>query len=67
MDYFDATPFSDEIGYGKPDPRIFLMAAEMLGLKPSSILHVGDNLENDVRGAQSAGMKTTILFSRFRQ
>ncbi len=61
LDYFDATVFSDEIGYGKPDPRIFLTAAERLELKPRDILHVGDNLENDVRGAQSAGMKT-ILF-----
>ena len=61
LDYFDATVFSDEIGYGKPDPRIFLTAAERLGLQPSNILHVGDNIENDVRGAQSAGMKTLLF------
>lgn len=61
LDYFGATVFSDEVGYGKPDPRIFLTAAERLGLKPSNLLHVGDNIENDVGGAQSAGMKT-ILF-----
>ncbi len=28
---------------------------------PSDILHVGDNIENDVRGAQSAGMKTLLF------
>jgi len=71
LGYFDATIFSDEIGYGKPDARIFLTAAKRLGLPPSDILHVGDNIENDVRGAQSAGMKT-LLFdyevpSGFRQ
>jgi len=55
LDNFDATVFSDEIGYGKPDPRIFLAAAEGLGLTPSDLLHVGDNIENDVGGAQRAG------------
>ena len=61
LDYFDATIFSDEVGYGKPDTRIFLTAAKRLGLEPSDILHVGDNIENDVRGAQSAGMKTLLF------
>jgi len=61
LDYFDATIFSDEVGYGKPDTRIFLTTAKMLGLQPRDILHVGDNIENDVRGAQSAGMKTLLF------
>ena len=61
LDYFAATLFSDEVGYGKPDTRIFLTAAKRLGLEPSDILHVGDNIENDVRGAQSAGMKTLLF------
>src|SRR5437870_1654894 len=61
LDYFDATIFSDEVGYGKPDARIFLTAAEGLGLEPSYVLHVGDNIENDVGGAQSAGMKTLLF------
>jgi FMN phosphatase YigB (HAD superfamily) len=41
--------------------EIILTAAERLGLQPSNILHVGDNIENDVRGAQSAGMKTLLF------
>ena len=61
LGYFDATIFSDEVGYGKPDKRIFLAAAEKLRLKPNDILHVGDNIENDVRGAQSSGMKTLLF------
>jgi FMN phosphatase YigB (HAD superfamily) len=61
LDHFDATVFSDEIGYGKPDLRLFLMAAERLGLKPSDLLHVGDNIENDVGGAQRAGMKALLF------
>lgn len=42
-------------------PRIFLIAAERLELKPTNLVHLGDNIENVVRGAQSAGMKP-ILF-----
>jgi putative hydrolase of the HAD superfamily len=61
LDYFDITIFSDEVGYGKPDTRIFLTAAKMLGLRPSDILHIGDNVENDIRGAQGAGMKTLLF------
>lgn len=61
LDYFDATVFSDEIGYGKPDKRIYLATARKLGLEPAEILHVGDNIENDVGGAQSAGMKTLLF------
>jgi putative hydrolase of the HAD superfamily len=61
LDYFDTTIFSDEVGYGKPDTQIFLTAAKKLGLEPRDILHVGDNIETDVRGAQSAGMKTLLF------
>ncbi len=61
LDYFDATIFSDEVGWGKPDRRIFLVAAAGLGLPLEEILHVGDNPDTDVRGAEEAGMKA-ILF-----
>jgi putative hydrolase of the HAD superfamily len=61
LDYFDATVFSNEVGHGKPDKRIFLTAADKMGLKPTDVLHVGDNIENDVKGAQSAGMKTLLF------
>lgn len=61
LDYFDTTIFSDEVGHGKPDRRIFQAAAENLGLDPADILHVGDNIENDVRGAQNAGMKALLF------
>jgi HAD superfamily hydrolase (TIGR01549 family) len=61
LHYFDETIFSDEVGYGKPDKRIYQTAAKRLGLQPSEILHVGDNIENDVRAAQDAGMKTLLF------
>ncbi len=49
---------SELFGAHKPDPSIFLAGAEKLGLPPSEILFVGDNVDADIRGAQSVGMRT---------
>ena len=46
---------SAEVGAAKPDPRIFLVALERLGVEPARALHVGDAPE-DEHGAVAAGM-----------
>ena len=61
LGYFDSTLFSDEVGHGKPDRRIFVAAAKELGLPINEILHVGDNPQTDVRGAKQAGMKAVLF------
>lgn len=48
-------------GVAKPDARIFLAAAEALGLPPGEILHVGDDPLLDVVGARDAGLRTVWL------
>ncbi len=57
--YFDtvAIAYSDEVGFRKPDARIFRRALEALGVSPARALHVGDNPDADVLGAQRAGMR----------
>ncbi|HUG26488.1 HAD family hydrolase [Piscinibacter sp.] len=50
-----------EFGIGKPDPRIFIEACRRLGCEAGEVLHVGDDLELDVLGAQSAGLQTLWL------
>ncbi len=47
-----------EIGCAKPDPRIFAAACRRLNLEPAQVLHIGDDLELDIRGARAAGMAT---------
>ncbi|MDG2537776.1 HAD family hydrolase [Dyella jiangningensis] len=47
-----------DTGVPKPDARIFLAAAERLGLSAAEILHVGDDPELDVVGARDAGLRT---------
>lgn len=50
-----------DTGIPKPDARIFLAAAERLGLAPDEILHVGDDPELDVVGARDAGLRTAWI------
>jgi HAD superfamily hydrolase (TIGR01509 family) len=52
---------SRRVGLFKPDPEIFLHAAQKLGGDPGSMMMVGDSFERDVRPAKKAGMKTAWL------
>jgi HAD superfamily hydrolase (TIGR01509 family) len=58
----DIMPFmvvSAEVGYEKPDPRIYQDGLKQFGgVAAASTLFVGDNVETDIGGAQAAGMPT---------
>jgi HAD superfamily hydrolase (TIGR01549 family) len=61
-----AAPFefiidSHAVGMEKPDPRIFRLGAERMGLDPSDVAYVGDIYEIDVRGARAAGMRPILI------
>ncbi|SRR5258705_3701758 len=47
---------SGEIGIGKPDPNIFHLALEMLGVIPERATMIGNSAENDIHGAESANI-----------
>ena len=40
----------------KPDPKIFRMALDRLGVPASEAVFVGDNLQTDIKGALNCGM-----------
>ena len=52
----DRVWISADLGFAKPDPRIFWRACESLGLEPSECLYVGDSEEIDGLGARRAGL-----------
>ncbi|MCJ8007343.1 HAD family hydrolase [Lederbergia wuyishanensis] len=54
--YFETILVSEWEGMKKPNPEIFKKAASKLNVSPSECLYVGDHPENDVKGAQNAGM-----------
>jgi putative hydrolase of the HAD superfamily len=56
--YFVRTVVSGEFGYGKPDRRIFKFLLIRLKVDVEQVSMVGDNLERDIAGAQSLGIRT---------
>lgn len=60
--YFDAVVLSSVCGIRKPDPRIYQMACEQLGLEPEECASVADNLSRDFTGAKAVGIGANILF-----
>jgi putative hydrolase of the HAD superfamily len=54
--FFDAVVISEDVGSEKPNSRIFEVAMEKLNVKPWEAVYVGDDLETDILGANSAGM-----------
>lgn len=58
--YFDAVSDGNNITRSKPDPEVFLKAAEYLGLSPETCLVVEDAVSG-VEAAHRAGMKAAAL------
>lgn len=52
---FDAVVISGEVGLRKPDPAIYRLAAERLGVQPAECVFV-DDLAGNVRAAAAVGM-----------
>jgi len=52
--FFEAVFIDQEVGYSKPDPRIFCHALDLMGVSAKNAWMVGDNLTWDVAGAQAA-------------
>lgn len=61
LDAFEFVIDSAEVGVEKPDPRIFQIALDRLGVSASDALYVGDLYEVDVVGARAAGLDVVLL------
>jgi putative hydrolase of the HAD superfamily len=56
INYFDGVVISAEVGVMKPDPKIYRLAAESVGVDVTEALFVDDVMEN-VAGARAVGME----------
>lgn len=54
--YFEFCLVEGEIGFGKPDSRVFELALNKLALKAEEVWMVGDNLVWDVQAPQKLGI-----------
>jgi len=61
LPHFEFVIDSGSVGVEKPDPRIFRMALERMGVEPRDAVYVGDLYEIDVVGARAAGMRAYLL------
>jgi len=55
---FDSITTSEEVGVGKPNPRIFEVALAKARCASRETVYVGDSFEKDIVGAKKAGMHT---------
>ena len=58
---FDAAVFSCEVGVSKPDRRIYEVACERLAVEAADCLFVGDGANDELPGAERAGMAALQL------
>jgi HAD superfamily hydrolase (TIGR01509 family) len=59
-DVLGAIVSSDEVPLGKPEPHVYRLAAERLGVAPERCLVVEDSL-NGVRAGKAAGMTVVLV------
>ncbi len=65
LDAFDQVIFSYEVELVKPDPRIYLLMLDRLGVFPGEAVFI-DDFEKNILGAQSVGIHS-ILFQNTQQ
>jgi HAD superfamily hydrolase (TIGR01549 family) len=59
--HLDFVSTSEEAAAEKPDPAIFQLALDKAGVSAGEALHVGDQYEMDIVGANGAGMRAVLL------
>ncbi|MBQ5950911.1 MAG: HAD family hydrolase [Lachnospiraceae bacterium] len=58
--FMECVVMSSAVGIRKPDPRIFYIALEQMGIAPEEAGYVGDTISRDVLGARNAGMGLVV-------
>lgn len=61
--YFNTVVFSGDVGWRKPDRRMFETAISAMQASPLAALHVGDDVRADVWGAGRCGLRSVWVNS----
>ena len=62
--HFNNIFISEEIGFQKPEKKIFELARTTANVEPHECVMIGDSFENDIQGALNAGWKAVYFSSR---
>jgi putative hydrolase of the HAD superfamily len=60
-EFIDFVVTSEEAGKDKPDPNIFLLALEKLGLLAEEVIMIGDDKNKDIDGAQNLNITAYMV------
>ena len=60
LPYFDTCVCGDQVTKSKPDPEIFLLACDALGVKPEEAIGLEDSF-NGVRACKASGLYTIMV------
>ncbi len=66
-DRLDFVVFSSDLGYQKPDPRIYTAALGRMELPARDVLFIGDDYENDVAMPRRLGMQALHVEEAWRR
>lgn len=59
--YFEFLVVSSRLGVSKPNPQVFRMALQRVGVAPDEAVYIGDTYLKDVLGARAAGISPVLL------
>ena len=59
--HLDDVVLSCAVGLSKPDPRIYELACERLGVEPDECVFVGDGANDELAGARRVGMRAVCV------
>lgn len=62
--YIEQVVLSDEVGYNKPNPKIFEHALDLMGYQAKEAVMIGDSWLSDIEGANNAGIDS-IWYNRY--
>lgn len=66
VEYFSDIVAAGDVGYAKPDSKIFEIACQRNNVNMENAIYVGDNIKTDIIPAKEIGMKG-ILIERDRE
>jgi len=59
--HLDDVVLSCTVGLRKPDPEIYLLSCQRLGVDPGECLFVGDGANDELAGAERVGMRAACI------
>ncbi len=64
---FGAAVFSCEVGCVKPEPEIYRLCLDRLGVRPAQCVFVGDGGSRELEGARALGLTTVMITGIIRE